>query len=131
MGHFKFIIYGAPRTKKNSGQIITTGSRPRLLPSDSWRVWCRSGLVQLRQLMSLHKISPIDYPVNCKAIFYRERNVGDAANYYNGLADLLELSGLVDNDKYIISWDNSRLKKDALRPRVEFVLTQADEESHE
>ena len=81
--------------------------------------------------MSLHKIAPIDYPVNCKAIFYRERNVGDAANYYNGLADLLELSGLVTNDKYIISWDDSRLKKDALRPRVEFVLTAAEEESHE
>lgn len=125
---FRFTIYGPPRTKKNKSRIINTGKRPILLPSESWEQFCRVGILQIRQQMSLHKIKPIDYPVNCKALFYRERNAGDASNYYNGLADVIEAAGLVTNDKWIVSWDGSRLKKDSTRPRVEFVLTPVEED---
>jgi hypothetical protein len=43
--------------------------------------------------------------------------------YYQGLADLLESRGILANDKHIVSWDGSRLLKDAARPRVELILT--------
>jgi hypothetical protein len=65
---------------------------------------------------------PIDYPVNCRALFYRDANRGDAVGLYQGLADVLEHGGVVTNDKYLVSWDGSRLLKDSARPRVEVEL---------
>ena len=66
---------------------------------------------------------PIDTPHNIAAVFYRDANRGDAVGYYQGLADLLEKFGIVSNDKWLVSWDGSRLRKDKLNPRVEVELT--------
>ena len=68
-------------------------------------------------------MQPIARPVNCAALFYRDALRGDAVGFYQGLADVLEKAGIVENDKFIVSWDGSRLRKDAARPRVELVLT--------
>ena len=62
-------------------------------------------------------------PLNCAAIFYREKNIGDAVGYYQALADALESSGIVSDDKWITQWDGSRLAKDATRSRIEVTLT--------
>ena len=62
-------------------------------------------------------------PVNMTALIYREKNVGDALNYLEAIADALERAGVVKNDRLIVSFDGSRLLKDADRPRVEVVLT--------
>jgi hypothetical protein len=60
--------------------------------------------------------------VNCRAIFYRDAERGDAVGYYQALADALEEAGIVKNDRLIVSWDGSRLSKDAANPRIEVVL---------
>lgn len=53
----------------------------------------------------------------------RDADRGDLVGYLQGLADLLEKRGVVANDKWIQSWDGSRLAKDKANPRVELTLT--------
>ena len=132
-----FVLPVVPRTKKNSrthvrkraktGNMITVP-----LPSDAYRAM-EAGIVswiaprclrfqdlpwpvQLRSLL-------LAQPLNCAAIFYREKNIGDANGYYQGLADALEAAGVLADDKWIVQWDGSRLRKDANRPRIEVTLT--------
>jgi hypothetical protein len=119
----RFTLYGKPRTKKNSGRIVPRGRRHVILPSEAWQEWCDAVAPKLRALLASIGRVPIDYPVNCAALFYRDADRGDAVGFYQGLADLLEHGRAVVDDKYIVSWDGSRLLKDSARPRVELVLT--------
>jgi len=68
---------------------------------------------------------PITDEVNCRALFYRDALRGDAVGYYQALADALEEAGIVKNDRLIVSWDGSRLLKDADIPRIEVTLDYA------
>jgi hypothetical protein len=115
-------IHGVPRTKKNSAQIVRSGFRPRLIPSAAFRAWNRVAQVQL---VSVRPAQPIATGVNCRALFYREALRGDAVGFYQALADALEDAGVVVDDKFIVSWDGSRLLKDAINPRIEVILEAA------
>jgi Holliday junction resolvase RusA-like endonuclease len=115
------VIVGPPRTKKNSGEMW----RPkqggtRYMPSPAYRRWEAAALPQLR--IQWAGRAAITGPVNVRATFYREANVGDAVGYYQALADALEKAGVVENDKLIVSWDGTRMRKDAERPRIEFEI---------
>lgn len=110
-----FIVTGPPRTKKNSSRIVRAGSRPVIIPSKAWTVWCTNALLlephRGNKLRAYKLTEPITAPVNCCATFYADRHGrnADAVGLYQGLADLLEKRGVVDDDKYIISWDGSRV----------------------
>jgi hypothetical protein len=119
----EIVIPGIPRTKKNSGRIVRRGSSPIILPSAAWESWCKAVAPLLRGCIFRNRTAAIAAPVNCRALFYRDANRGDAVGFYQGLADLLEHGGVVANDKWIVSWDGSRLLKDAENPRVELRLT--------
>ena len=133
-----FVLPVTPRTKKNSREHVTkrakTGNMITVpLPSkvyrkmaDEIRIWALTSSV----LDPLRKAGPYGYatlwlaqPLNCAAIFYREKNIGDAVGYYQALADALESAGIVADDKWITQWDGSRLAKDAKRSRIEVTLT--------
>lgn len=119
----RLTLFGAPRTKKNSGTIWRVGTRTVIKPSDAWLAWrdtVRASLAQRPEFALGFSI-----PLNCAATFYRDREAGDAVGYYQGLADILEECGVVQDDKWIVSWDGSRLKKDRDCPRVELTLTWA------
>ena len=116
-----------PRTKKTSNVLARAGRRHVVLPSAAWRRWVK-----------LARIQVCDQPptvggtwfltgwrrerVACRALFYRDADRGDLIGYMQGLADLLENCGILANDRQIISWDGSRLLKDAAHPRVEVTL---------
>lgn len=109
-----------PRTKKNHGRIVQVRGRPVMLPSPEYTAWndgCGRAAVYDRTAPA------IAHPVNCTAIIYRDRNTGDAVGFYQAIADTLEKLGVVENDRWIVSWDGSRLAKDAENPRVEVLLT--------
>lgn len=114
-----FTIFGPPRTKKNHGRLVRAGGKLRLLPSAAHETWAHSAVRQLRQQKCM---SLIESPVSVAAVFFRERNVGDLVNYMQALADALEKAGVITNDRLIVSWDGSRLAKDAQRPRVELTV---------
>jgi Holliday junction resolvase RusA-like endonuclease len=132
-----FVLPVVPRTKKNSrthvrkraknGNMITVP-----LPSDAYREMEGQIVVfvarrQLRLAAFPFPVSMqalrLEQPINCAAIFYREKDLGDAVGYYQGLADALEAAGVVADDKWIKQWDGSRLAKDAERSRIEVTLT--------
>ena len=120
-------VYGAPRTKKNSQKITYRNGKFGLQQSDAYRKWERTCKVEYIQPIHTRKQNPIDYPVNCQAIFYRERNIGDAVNFYQGIADLLEKHDVLVDDKHITSWVGSELLKDKDNPRVEITLIESTE----
>jgi len=135
MPEVRFMVPGAPRTKKNSGSVKTLtikGKRRKIhMPSEAWLTW--RDIVMLHKARILDEIRrqagvprtwqpPIAWDVNCRALFYRDANRGDAVGYYQGLADVLQEIGVVKDDVFIVSWDGSRMLKSATAPHVEVVL---------
>jgi hypothetical protein len=80
----------------------------------------------------MQRAVPFRVPVLVEAIFYRERDVGDLAGYIQALGDVLEVAGVVSNDRLIAGWPIPRdgrlpLRKDAERPRIELFITPVPE----
>ena len=104
-------------------RLNARGGSPVPFPSKAWSKWLKNAvIVSSAPTRAYPEIQPIAYPVNCRAIFYRDRRDGDAVGYYQGLADLLEKRGVDEDDKWSVSWDGSRLDCDRDRPRVEVEL---------
>lgn len=122
-----FVIFGAPRTKKNHSRIVgrNTG-RMRLLPSEAHEEWERVALGSMYGIRAAARKFGVGLPiaedVNCRAVFYRQANIGDANGYYQALADFLQNAGIVKNDQQIKQWDGARLRKDSANPRIEVWL---------
>jgi hypothetical protein len=125
-----------PRTKKNHPQIVPGLKHAKLVPSEAYREWERAasssmqreGLaVKMPDGRIIWRAGAIHWPVNCRALVYREKNIGDTNGFYQAVADFLELVGVLENDRFIAAWDGSRLLKDPVCPRVEVELTPFDE----
>jgi Holliday junction resolvase RusA-like endonuclease len=134
MTAFALTIYGAPRTKKTHNRLVWVKGKPRVLPSKQWARWVTSAVIVTpamdgkvmidgrlgRVFLGVQPLTT--RPVCCCARFYRDADRGDLVGYQQGLADLLEKRGVLKNDRQIVSWDGSRLLKDATHPRVELWL---------
>ena len=133
-----FVLPVTPRTKKNSREHVTkraktTGNMITVpIPSKQYREmeagivsWVAPRCMRFQDLAWPVQMRTLRLaqPLNCAAIFYREKNIGDAVGYYQALADALEAAGIVSDDKWITQWDGSRLAKDADRSRIEVTLT--------
>jgi hypothetical protein len=132
----RLVIWGAPRTKKTSNQGVRTGrvcpacklrAGPiRVFPSKAWREWVKKARVTVGErghdLVSCRPGPLPDRPYRCSAIFYRDADRGDMIGFAQGLADFLEQRKVISNDKWIRSWDGSRLDVDRARPRVELTI---------
>lgn len=127
-----FVIFGAPVTKKNSQRMAVnrrTGHRFPI-PSKPYERWVRHAQVQARvQFFGAGRVK-ITRPCRLKATFYRKRAAGDLDNFLAALFDMLQLAGLVENDRLIASVNGTRLDKDAKRPRIEFELEVLGDRSH-
>lgn len=120
----RFVIVGPPRTKGNSRVFATAKGKPLFLPSKQYQAWFKAAKQQVPIIrMATRIIRPLTCPVRVEAVFYRDRAAGDLDNYEKGLGDFLQRAGLIANDQQISSWGESRLDKDAARPRVEVTLT--------
>lgn len=124
VGGRSFVLYGPPRTKKTSNRVVFRGGTPKVLPSAAWCAW----LDALRETGQLSPSEPLpDVPYRCRALFWRDADRGDLVGFQQGLADVLEEGGVISNDKWIQSWDGSRLLVDRACPRVEVTLTPIEE----
>ena len=117
----KLIILGSPRTKKNSIRAFKRVGRTMVLPSTAACDWTKSAVLQLQQQW---KWAPLERPISMNAQVFRERKVGDLGNYLAAICDALETANVVTNDKWILSFDGSRLQSDPSNPRVEIVLSE-------
>lgn len=118
----KLIIYGPPRTKKNSAQLIGGGLHPRMIPSKAYREYEESAKSQLPVMQH-----PIEAPVNVRCVYYMQtRRKVDLTNLNSSLADILVRGGILadDNRDIIASMDGSRVYYDKHNPRVEVEITE-------
>lgn len=118
----RFIIYGAPRTKKNSQQIWKTpAGKSFIAPSKYYREYSKDFLKQVRGEWRLH----IDERVNAKYVYYMPNNrVVDLVGLEQATNDLLVKAGVLkdDNTKIVATHDGSCVYVDKACPRVEIEL---------
>jgi len=128
---FRFVITGAPRTKKTHNQLagLSTG-RPRVLPSKQFRQWLKDSLWQVPEIKQSDDGRLLLWPraewVSVKALIYRDRNSGDVVGFYQAIGDFLQAksgaAGFIQDDKQIAHWDGSRLLIDREHPRLDITL---------
>ena len=121
----KFTIPGRPATKKTSQRAFMRNGRQVVLPSKLSEAWER---------MAAMTISAEHGGEHCTGLvwvrasfFLADLRIGDLHAYEQSLADAIERSGLIDNDKQIASWDGSRRYLDRKNPRVEFEIVDLPE----
>lgn len=123
----RFTLPIRPVTKKNSGQIITVGGIPRLIPSKQYLQFEKDCQPYFKRV--LNKIGQIDYPINLQAIFYVETKWRiDLPNLLNAVDDAMVKSELIldDNRDIIASHDGSRVYHDKFNPRIEIEITRQE-----
>lgn len=111
--------------------ITTKSGRRILLPSKQYKAFEDETVKQLMWMYG--NIEPIDYPVNLKAIFYREANYkSDLINYLQALQDALVKGGILkdDNVKIVYSLDGSRLLTDKNYPRIEVEIERVKDDNN-
>ena len=154
MTPLRIVVYGAPRTLKNSPQAVLGRSlgkgqkcpwcgKPvsqRVFPSAAWREWLKDATIEVdgvklvetgkgksRQVLLWTTPArlwvPISEPVNCAAVFFRDRDQGDLIGFIQGIGDLLQERGVITDDVILRSFNGSRLALTDGRPRVEVELT--------
>jgi Holliday junction resolvase RusA-like endonuclease len=97
------------------------------IPSEAYEVWDAQAQPQFAKIRSESKVTlPIGFDVNVRALFMRQTNIGDAVGFYQSLADSMEKGGILINDRQIVSWDGSRMLKDAKNPRIIVTVERAE-----
>ena len=118
-----------PRTKKNSSRIYGK----KLLPSAAYEQYEKDCRVYLRPNPVK---SPINYPVNVKALYYMQlfkngnkKNV-DISNLHSALHDILVTYGILadDNSTIVVSTDGSRVIHAKEAGKTEIEITEVEDE---
>ena len=114
------VIYGPPRTKKNSGRIFRRAdATPFVMPSATSVAWARLAIPQLvRQWIGRATLTG---PIHLRAVIYRKARTGDLTNYLEAVGDALQAAGVIENDRLIVAID-ALLGYDKANPRVELRL---------
>lgn len=118
-----FTLPVAPRSKKNSGQIVMRGKYPVLIPSKAYLQFEKDSLPYLYRVKQ--EVGVVNYPVNIQCIFYMDaRRKVDLSNLLNAVDDAMVKSGLIidDNRDIIAGHDGSRVFYDKINPRIELEI---------
>lgn len=130
--------------KKDGRPVFGKDGKPKMrammFPAEEWREWVKdariryeAGLITFYQKRALLVMDgattewvPLGAPLNCRALVYLgNRQHGDTLGYLQGLADLLEARRVVENDRFLVTWDGSRCVHDGSVPRVDVTLEPA------
>lgn len=117
----KFVLYGDPRTKKNSMRIVRYGKRSGIVPSEQFKQYELDCLKQIvgKQKKRLNG----KYNVQCRYHMRTKRRV-DLVNLLEATCDILVAAGVLedDNSNIVVSHDGSRVLYDKETPRVEIEI---------
>lgn len=134
MQKLTFTIGVHPRTKKNHSNIVTLkNGRTILIPSKAYKDFEKEVCLAIKDKFG-NKFTPIDFPINVKALYYQNSNRrADLCNYHAALHDALVKSNLIkdDNFKIIVSTDGSRVYVDKENPRIEVEITRLEGDNNE
>jgi hypothetical protein len=139
---YRLVITGAPRTKKNHGRRVYSFVQKRTfnVPSESQEKWAARAAVELAlQWARGVGTNALEGPVEVTALIYRDKLQGDLVGYLQAVGDVLEQApksrksrrppakaGIIENDRQIVSWDGSRLLRDAANPRIELWIREVE-----
>ncbi len=140
-----FAINAVPRTKKTSNIAVTIrpkdGRRPfqTVLPSAAYQKFFRAAMKESPLIKAGLRQAGVELPIqgdlNVCALFYRDRDQGDAVGFYQALGDFLQSprekngketrqgAGLIVDDRQVKSWNGSELRLDYKHPRIEVFIT--------
>ena len=137
MKELKYVIKGAPRTKKNS-QKIAGGKEKCPLCRKPKKQWIVQGAAhdkyadlaswQLRP----RPVKPIDFPIQIKYLFFLDADrIVDDLNLAACADDLLIRNGIIadDNRRIVKSHDGTRSYVDRDNPRTEIYITRMPDET--
>lgn len=120
---FECIIYGDPRTKKNSPRVVHVGANGhKVLPSLAFKIYEQEALRQLSKAQAYD----IHEPCNMQCVYYmKTRHKVDLGNLLAATCDILVNAEVIrdDNSAIIASHDGSRVLHDPASPRVEITIT--------
>jgi len=111
---------------------VWRGKKPIVLYSESYEKALKNVLPKLieeSERANLPSIGTRECPVWVKASFYCARGgrEPDLDGLFVACGDLLEKSGIIENDRWIKSWDLSRaITSDGRNPRTEIVIRKYD-----
>lgn len=119
----KFTIPVAPRTKKNSSQLIRLkDGRQMLLPSKAYKEFEKKVCTWVKSNIQIEAISR---PVNMSCRFYMDKDYkSDLVGYLQAICDALVKAKVFedDNHKIISSTDGSEVLLDRANPRIEIEI---------
>lgn len=115
------IILGRPATKKNSGRIVSYGKHKKLLPSKAFENYKREALFQLLRYRKLHYTGSLQLTVR---YYLPDRKWWpDLIGLLQATSDLLQDAGIIEDDKFIVSYDGSEIVElDKANPRAEITI---------
>ena len=121
----KIVLYGDPRTKKNSARILRSRSGGRFVAPSKAYVDYETDC--LRQIKRPH--SPISARVNVRCVYYMKtaRRV-DLANLIEATTDILVKARVLedDNSQIAAAHDGSREDYDKKKPRAEIWIEEME-----
>lgn len=120
----EIVIYGQPRTKKNSSQIAFKGNKRVILPSKAFKTYEKVALMQLARVQAVHG------PVAVRCCYYLQNRAHwpDLVGLLQATSDILQAAGVIDDDKYIVNYDGSKIAGiDKDRPRAEITIQPINE----
>ena len=125
MNEQRIILPLAPRTKKNSQQIIMVKGRPMIIPSKAYKQYEKDCGVFLTH------VEPFLSPCNVKCLYYMPtRRRVDLVNLQEATLDILVRYGILidDNSNVVVSMDGSRVLYDKENSRTEIYIEEVKDE---
>lgn len=120
---FKCKINGRARSKKNSKTIAKTPQgRPFITSSRIYKAWATYAILTI----SRKKFDTIQNPCNLsvKCYYKDHQHEQDLENIISSVADVLQESGVIKNDKLFYSYDGSRKIFESESEFVEIEITE-------
>lgn len=136
----EYTIHGAPRTKKNSQQILGFGkpcpvckkrAKQFIAPSAAYKQYEKAAVKQLTNAVGTGRSAeaspsfPLCVPLNMRCLYYMPtRRKVDLCNLLEATCDILVEAGILedDNSAIVAGHDGSRVLYDKDAPRVEICL---------
>lgn len=119
------ILYGDPRTKKNSARILKAHANRRIVaPSEAFMQYQEKCLWQIKR-----PYNPITARVNVRCVYYMAtRHKVDLANLIEATTDILVKAKVLadDNSQIVAAHDGSRVDYDKKNPRAEIWIEEME-----
>lgn len=119
----QIILYGDPRTKKNSQRLVMAGGRCVPITSKAYSDYRKDCIKQIPG--ELRK--GIATKINLACVYYmRTRRRVDLVNLLEATCDILVDAHVLsdDNSSIVSGHDGSRVEYDKQQPRVEITITE-------